>query len=132
MGILSHCEDIFSIVTFDKWENISRQYVNHPREDEIFSPLCLIQTWFSNPISKNIYQLFKLCAFIHFWYRVFFLYQRENNRSHPLMEGSHIGGKYSPMQQCRVIWILVSRFPWEDGIFIFSDVSCWKTFKNFQ
>ena len=39
---------------------------------------------------ENIYQLFKLCAFIHFWYRVFFLNQRDNNRSHPLTEGSSI------------------------------------------
>ena len=87
-----------------KWENISRQNMNLPWEDEIFFPLCLMLSVFPNCIfSNNIHQLFKLCAFIHFWYRVFFLHQRENNRSHPLMEGSHIGGKYSP------IWENISR-----------------------
>ena len=33
-----------------------------------------------------------------------------------ICERSHIGGKYSP--KCRVFWKKVSRFPWDDGIFI--------------
>ena len=40
------------ISTFDIWENISRQYVNLPWEDEIFSPLCLMLSWFSNSFER--------------------------------------------------------------------------------
>ena len=46
---------------------------------------------------NNIHWLFKLWAFIHFWYQICFLHQRENNRSHPLIEESHVGGKYPPI-----------------------------------
>ena len=63
------------------WENISRQYVNHPWEDEIFSPLCLILTWFSNYFQRIFINYLNYVLSFIFGIGIFFLHQRENNRS---------------------------------------------------
>ena len=74
---------------------------------EIFSP-CVSHAHVVFELFRQKYfdQLFKLCNFIYFWYRVFFLHQRENNRSHPLMEGYW---REIFSQIIRVFWEYVSR-----------------------
>ena len=56
---------------------------------------------------KNIHLLCELCAFIHFWHRVFLLHQRENNRSPPLMDWREIFSRQ------------YVNLPWEDGIYCY-------------
>ena len=58
----------------------------HPWEDAIFSPLCLMLTWFSNYFAI-VLLIIQIMCFNSFLVSGFLSHQKENNRSHPLVEG---------------------------------------------
>ena len=85
-----------------------------PWEDEIFPPVSHSPVVFEL-FRMNTHQLFKLCAVIHFWHRVFFCI-KERIIDLILSWKVHIlAGNILPTVE--FIWILVSRCLWEDVIF---------------
>ena len=95
------------------WENISRQYVLHPWEDEILFPLCLMLTWFSNSFKVFIHWLFKLCALIDFWYRVFFCIKERTIDPILSWKVQILAGNILPVRHTdflHVVWIIPFRY----------------------